>query len=216
MAVLTGASVVLQATNGSSNFTNAATTKLVANTVYQITSAGDRRLNPFVAVVVKVNGVTANVGTYTVNYITGTITFAADQGSGTVTVDGASVSVFTIAEITDLTWNEELQSVDHVPLSSSWVTRTLTTYSLSGSFTILKSVMVPYNATRSFDSLVSTGTPFMLEVTLVGAQAWRAWVLLDNLSNKIAADGTYEGVVSFQLAPIKGVGQNDFAVYGWV
>jgi hypothetical protein len=78
--------------------------------------------------------------------------------------------------------------------------------------------MVDYDTSgtiRSLDAVNTSNTTILLEVSITGGQIFRAWITLNALTNKISADGVYEGTIGFQAAPIKGLGQNDFAVFGW-
>jgi hypothetical protein len=84
--------------------TNEPTTKVTANTVYQITDATKRVLDPTVTVTVEVDADGAGAGGYvagtgyTVDYYTGTITFAADQGaSALVRVSASYIPLLSVA-----------------------------------------------------------------------------------------------------------------------
>jgi hypothetical protein len=71
------------------SFSNEACTKVTANTVYQITDATKRVLDPNTALTVEVDadggwrrGVRdRSASTYTVDYMFGKVTFTADQGA---------------------------------------------------------------------------------------------------------------------------------------
>lgn len=81
---------------------NAACTKITANTVYRITAASQRVLDPATAVVVEVDptgGGSWVAGTgYTVDYFTGTVTFGTGQGaSALVRVSGKYIPLYTAA-----------------------------------------------------------------------------------------------------------------------
>jgi hypothetical protein len=85
--------------------TNEATTKLMPNTVYQITDATKRLLDPMTAVVVQVDAdgagaggyVTADPSTYVLDYYTSKITFLADQGSSAlVRVSGKYIPALSV------------------------------------------------------------------------------------------------------------------------
>jgi hypothetical protein len=79
---------VIKTAGTSTALTNEPTTKLTANTVYQITDAAKRVLDRAVAPVIEVDAdgvgaggyAVAAAGTYTIDYLFGKITFAADQG----------------------------------------------------------------------------------------------------------------------------------------
>jgi hypothetical protein len=113
-------------------------------------------------------------------------------------------------------FTEDIEFHEYVAFGGNgYRSRTPLTQSCSGTLTGLRSVMVPYNLTRSFDALASAGTPFMLEIALTGGGTWRGWIVITSLSNKVGADGVYEGTVAFAAAPILGTGQDEYAVYGW-
>lgn len=88
-------------------FLDEATTKVTANTVYQITDAAKRVWDRSATITVEVDAdgagaggfVVAAASTYTVNRLTGTITFNADQGvDAIVRVDGTYLPLSTAAE----------------------------------------------------------------------------------------------------------------------
>lgn len=87
MAQSAAYNTTLKAGGTPTSLTNEACSKITANTVYRVTAASKRVLDPATAVVVQVDAtgggswVTASSTTYSLDYFTGTITFTSDQGS---------------------------------------------------------------------------------------------------------------------------------------
>lgn len=101
MSQSAGFNTTLKAGGDPTTLTNAATTKITSNTVYRITNAARRVLDPDTAVVVEVDatggGSWAAAGSHTVDYFTGTITFGSDQGSSAlVRVSGKYIPLLTV------------------------------------------------------------------------------------------------------------------------
>lgn len=90
MGALAGKKASIRVCDGMSTaLTNEPTTADVNREVYQITDSGKRWLDPSVPVTVKVNGTTANPGSYSVAYAGGKVRFHEPQAAGaTVTVTG--------------------------------------------------------------------------------------------------------------------------------
>jgi hypothetical protein len=87
-------------------FTNEAATRVTANTVYQLTDATKRALDPATAVVVEVDAagggswVEAVGTTYALDYCNGKVTFADDQGGSALVrfASGKFIPLLAVAE----------------------------------------------------------------------------------------------------------------------
>ena len=96
---LTGKRGLVKVTGAAVPFTGEATTKITANTVYQITNAARRILDRTAAITVKKDGVTQSATLYSLNRLTGTVTFTADQGgTAVITLDGSYLPTSNAAE----------------------------------------------------------------------------------------------------------------------
>jgi hypothetical protein len=69
-------------TSASSAMTDEATTANVARTRYQVTTSARRVIDPAATTVVKEDGTTLSSALYTIEYVSGTIVFAAARGAG--------------------------------------------------------------------------------------------------------------------------------------
>jgi hypothetical protein len=113
------------ATGGTSTaFSNEATTKVTANTVYRITDATKRVLDPTVTPTVEVDpnadGNWEAAGSHTVDYYTGTVTFGADQGAtALVRVSGNYIPILEIATARGVTYRIERDVLDCTVLNTT-------------------------------------------------------------------------------------------------
>lgn len=209
-------------------FTNEATTKLVANTVYQITDSTKRILDYATALTVEVDAdgaggggyVTASPSTYTVDYMFGKITFASDQGSpALVRVSGKYIPVLPALEATDFDVEDMAELLDDTVFGDTYRSRFTGLQSASGSFTVLtllNSDLDPGGGTSKLRALMRAGTPVLVEYRPGGAaDYWRAWVVLNNGSEKSSVESRIEGSVKFEsLAPLT-TGEGEYAVPTW-
>lgn len=93
-----GYKAVIQVGNATTvSVTNEACTSLSAS-VYRVTSSSRRVLDPGQSVVVKDATVTVSSSLYSVEYLTGKITFSGYSPGGAITVDAYYVPMVTVAE----------------------------------------------------------------------------------------------------------------------
>lgn len=208
--------------------TNEATTKVTANTVYQITDATKRVLDPDTALTVEVDAdgagaggyATAAVGTYTVDYMFGIITFDSDQGaSALVRVSGKYIPLLTVGEGTEFEVEDTSNLIEKTVFGDTWRDRMLGLQEASGSFTLLAPIQTDLDSggdARKLGSDKRAGTKVLLEYRPGGDSLyWRAWVHLENTSEKASVDGRYEGTVSFSTKAPNGTGENERAIPTW-
>jgi hypothetical protein len=207
-------------------FSNEATTKLTANTVYQITDATKRVLDPNTALLVEVDPdgggaapyATAAASSYTVDYMFGRITFAADQGaSATVRVSGKYIPIsLTIAEGNEFDLEDTVNLLENTKFGDTARGRFNGVHEASGSFTLMSYLSFDYGGGVTLQSLMQARTPTLLEYRPGGqSYYWRAWVLLENESEKGPLDGRYEGTVKFCTVAPYTVGENEVAFPTW-
>lgn len=108
----------------STAYSNEATTKVTANTVYQITDSAKRVLDPSAAPTVEVdllaNGVWSAAGAHSVDYYSGTITFDSDLGATPlVRLSGNYIPVLTVATARGLTYSIERDMLDCTVLNTT-------------------------------------------------------------------------------------------------
>jgi hypothetical protein len=106
------------------------TTELQEGLVYQITDPAKRILAPFGTVTVQVDAdgagtgtpTTADPSTYTLNRLTGTVTFHSAQPlDATVTIQGDYLTTTTAAESYEYTWTIEADNQDATRFQDSFV-----------------------------------------------------------------------------------------------
>lgn len=215
---------VIRGPGTSTAFTNEPTTKLTANTVYQLNTDGRRLLDPAVAVVVEVDAdgagaggyVVAAASTYSIDYQFGIITFAADQGaSAVVRVSGNYLPVIDLVGVTDWTYTAARTVLDDTAVNNSAGARSkkLGLKDLSGSLTLNE--LMSYDHDPGAGSLVlqsylDNATPLLLEVA-TGGKRFRAWVLLESAETGGGIDDLIGSTVNFTGA----ARANGLAGYSW-
>jgi hypothetical protein len=221
-------STTIKAGGTATVLTNEATTKVTANTVYQITDATKRVLDPDTALVVEVDAdggggggyATAAVGTYTVDYMFGKITFASDQGaSALVRVSGKYIPTLAVAEGTEFELDDAANLLESTVFGDGWRKRFTGLQEASGSFTLialLQTDLDPGAGERKLRTAMRSGTKLLLEYRPGGAaDYWRAWVYLSQEGEKGQVDGRLEGTVQFSTHAPTGVGEGELAVPTW-
>lgn len=222
-----GASDTVSIQGTSTAFTNAPTTKLTANTVYQITDATKRLIDPAVAVLVEVDAdgaggggyATAAASSYVVDYLFGRITFAADQGSAAlVRVSASYLPVLTVAEVTEWSFKASRPFIDNTSLDSGGVEQGLLgrkklTGSIKGRAS-LEDDLDPGGGTQKLTTLFESGLPVLFQRT-AGGKLFRAWTLIEGTDDSGQLDGLLEHGVNFVGAGRIGSGQTEGAMYGW-
>lgn len=195
-------------------FTNEPTTKLTANTVYQITDTTKQVLDPAVSVTVQVDAdgpgaggyVTASPSTYTINWYTGTITFASDQGaSALVRVSGSYVPLLTVATARSSNIKLERTAIDTSAFSASaWKVFTPGMLSLSGDLELIEDGLTDHDpgagTQRFVDDLVSANA-VLLEIR-PGNQGSRirTWATLTAVGAEAPMDDMVRTPLTFRAA----------------
>lgn len=217
---------VVRGRGTSTAFTNEATTKLVANTVYQLNTDARRLLDPSVAVVVEVDAdgaggggyVVASPSTYSVDYFFGIITFAADQGSAAlVRVSASYLPVLDLLGVTSWTINQSRTVLDDTTVNvaaGANRTKKLGLKDLSGSLELnelLTADFDPGAGTQTLQAYLDAGTPFLLEVLPApGAKRFRGWVLLESADGGGSVDDLINNTVNYT-----GAARTIGAGWGW-
>ncbi len=130
-----GRSALIKASGTGVSMTDEAMTDLGAHTAYQITDAAKRIISPYASVVVEVDTVAAAASSYTINRLTGTITFlSALAGTETVTITSTYLPLSTIADAKSWDLSVSNNSEDASVLGDTWTKREPTLGDVSGSF----------------------------------------------------------------------------------
>lgn len=220
-----GHTSVIRGPGTSTAFTNEPTTELVgdvANSVYQLNTAAKRLLDPAVAVVVEVDAdgggggsyAVADPSTYTVNYLYGIITFAADQGSSAlVRVSASYLPVIELAGVTQWNFTASRDALDITTVPNEDRLRKLGLKDFSGSLTLNE--LASYDHDSGGGELIlldamEDGTPLLFERE-VGGKLFRAWVLLESTEEGAGVADVFNTTIN-----MTGAAQADGgAGYGW-
>lgn len=123
MAQSAGYNTTLKVGGTPTTFTNEACTKITANTVYRITAASKRVIDPDTAVVVEsdplANG-TWGVVSATVDYFTGTVTVADQGATALVRVSGKYIPLLTVAYARSADFSPTADELDVTAFGDAW------------------------------------------------------------------------------------------------
>lgn len=218
---------VVRGPGASTAFTNEPTTELaavLANSVYQINTDAKRLLDPGVAVVVEVDAdggggggyAVAAVGTYTLDYLFGIVTFLADQGaSALVRVSGSYLPVVDLIGVTEWSYTATRDVLDDTTINlaaGANRTKKLGLSDLSGSLSLNELLTTDQELggeDSSLQDVLDGGFPLLFE-NEVGGKRFRAWVLLESGETGGSVADLINSTVNFT-----GAAQAVGAGYGW-
>jgi len=166
-----------------------ATTELVADTVFQITSAAKRIIDPDAALTVLVNAVPVSSG-FTVDYLFGKVTFSPALGAAdVVTLTGNYLPTSDLLEAKEASISMTRDLADSTVFKADPNrTRTALLKDASGSISVLRACLDAVVGTTLFD-LLGNGTRKVLEIVPgSGVQTFRAWVRFDSEEVKAAIE----------------------------
>jgi len=196
----------------STAFTNEATTRLTANTVYQITDTAKQVLDPTVTPTVEVDadgggggGYAAGTG-YTIDYLSGTVTFAADQGgSALVRVSGSYIPLLSVASARATSVKRSRTILDSTKFNSTGFKSFI--YGLlevSGDLELVEDGLTDHDpgaGTQKFMLDVETPTIVFLEIRPGGSGAkTRMWAAIESADPAPSVDGLTTTKLSFKAA----------------
>jgi hypothetical protein len=203
MSAIQGRRGLVKVTGAATAFTGEATTRITANTVYQITNAAKRIWDRSATITVKKDAVTQAANLYTLNRLTGTVTFLADiGGAAVVTVDGSYLPTSNAAEAKSFAYELMKDLLD----STSYDSATADNYhkrkdagleNASGSLGQWSSV------DRYFETALIAGDPVVVELWADRATAFdiRFWALLNKQQIQSAVDGLVGQTVEWEGTP---------------
>jgi hypothetical protein len=181
-------------------------TSSISSTVYEITNAAKRRIDPNTAVTVKANSVVQAASTYSINFEFGRITFNSAP-TAPVAITGAYLPVFAIGEVTDLTLSFSMEAPEVTPLSTSgWKSYKATVQDLSGSFSAhqLPNVDVDTGAgIVKLSDYFNTGANVLIDVVAPGSiPVFRGHLVLTGIDMKPTASALVDVSANFAGAAI--------------
>jgi len=196
-----------------------ATTSLGGD-VYQITDTAKRIIDPDTAITVY-DGATPIADTaVTVDYLFGKFTLSSTP-AGAVTVDGAYLPSFAVAEARSFELNFAKNVLDSTPMASTTSARTRTAglKDLTGSIGSLDNLLT------DLDSGGGTVVPFtdhqagtrrVIEVTFpTSGQIFRAFVRFLDIGQSASFDGLLESTLNFEGSAATGTDQTEGSSFGF-
>lgn len=194
MAGISGKLAQVKVSGSGVAFTAEACTKVTANTVYQITDAAKRVWDRSATISVYKDAVLQAATLYTLNRLTGTITFLADIGAPpVVTVTGTYLPLSVAAEAKSYTYGIRGDALDDTAFGDTYETKLHGLKSASGR-------VGRWHTTDTYfsDALVADA-PVVIEFWSVSTGAFdvKMWAMLDSDSMSVALRGVNEEEVSF-------------------
>lgn len=189
-------------------FVDEPTTKVTANTIYQLTDATKRVLDRGVAVTVKVDAdgagagaaVVADPSTYTVDFLFGEITFAADQGAAAVvTISGNYLPMVAVAGANKYNLNQSSTVHDDTDYPTAQANNGFRSR-LLGLHDVSLSLSRFADTSTAFHDALAARAPLLMEVRPGGSgDYFRGWMVIeaDNASGDI--DALEANELTFQL-----------------
>lgn len=200
----------LKLSSGSTAFSGASTTvqagTSVPNSVFRIDDALKRMLDPSSPLTVKVGGVAAAAGSFSVDYLFGEVTFTTDQGASAVTVDGSALSLVSFAETTECDLSLTADMLEDTSFDSGGCkSRRLGPRDAAVTVTQLASLLYdedPSATERRVFDVLDGGDPILVEVDFGGTQVFRGWMLVSEGDEKLSASSLDEATVKLVPATL--------------
>jgi hypothetical protein len=190
-----GHHAVVYASGTAATLTNEATTVVTANTVFQITTAARRVIDPSYAVT------TNGTGAVTVNRLTGTLTFATTQ-TPPITISGKYLPISPVLYCKEFSMDSKPKLVEITPLNQNYqgMTRGLSDVSgtISNFYDPLEvaglSIPVYFNTEMLADATIAIKLYVHATLSLI------AWAVIDKEELKAAIDGVLEQTIDWSGA----------------
>jgi hypothetical protein len=183
--------------------TNEATTDAGDHKNYQITTAARRVLDRATAVVVKNGGVAVNplVDPFTVNRLSGTVTFVAADGARVITVSGKYVPLTSAVSSKNYTYSLARTALMDTDFDSANTNTGFNTYQ-AGQLDISGSVGRRITTDTAMRDALIAGDPVVIEFfsDRSAAADMVCWALLNKDQVQSAVDGMQEGSIDFSGA----------------
>jgi hypothetical protein len=196
MAATLGKSVRIKVSGVAVPFVALPMTNSGDSKTYTITDATKRVLDPTVAVLVYYNAVLQSSALYTINRLSGQVTFLVAQGASAVTVTGSYLPMTTVAEATSFSLACKATLVDDTAFGDTDVTRQQAQKTCSGA-------IGKWWKDNAFSDALDAGLPIVIERSIANGAtpAWRAWALLTERSHDAAMAGLQEEPLSWEGSP---------------
>jgi hypothetical protein len=192
--ITAGHHAIVYASGTAAVLTNEACTNLSIHKVYQITAATKQVLSPTYAVT------TNGTGNFTVNRLTGTLTFAADQTlNEPITVSGEYLPMGQLLYAKDFSLSIKPKITDITPFGQNYQTVTRSLNDVNGTIgtfydptEVATLSIAPYwNTEMLADATIAINFYMSANYSLL------AWALMDSEELKDAVDGVLEQTISW-------------------
>lgn len=191
MAEQPGKNTLIKISGAPTTMTIEATTLITTGLVYQITNAVKQVLDPAAPPTVLVAGSAVSASTYTVNYLSGKITFKT-SATRTVTVTGKYLPMSIAAYANSMSNSRAVDVHDSTPFQATHKTRISGLKSASGTLTQFDVTDTTYT-----DALVA-GLPVVMEIRAgLTDQPDRFLALLESTEVQAAIDGIQSETISW-------------------
>lgn len=196
-------STVIKTTGTSTAVVAGACTDGGAHTAYQLTDATKRAMDPTVVPVVYEDGV-ATAAAYTIDGLTGTVTFAAARGGAVVvTMDYSYLPLLAVAAGKEFSVESTAALADKTTFDDSGIRKRMATlFDAKGTIGLLAILSEDLDASgneRKLADVLQNGTMVYLEIQPGGSgQKFRAYVHLDTTTTKgSGVEGLIDSTLSF-------------------
>jgi hypothetical protein len=191
MAAIAGKKAKVMLTGTGISMTAEATTT-TDNKNYQITNTVKRILSQTGTVVVKNGGTPVTAGTYTLNRLNGTVTFATATAR-TITIDATYLPTVELINAFDCSYTIEADNQDVTVFGKNYILREQGLLDFSGSLS-------QYTIDSTYQNLLTAGNPVVLEISSNRDSAYdiRAWVILASVEESGSVDGIVEESIEFE------------------
>lgn len=219
MAVAAHTTVIKQ-TGDSVVMTTEACTSL-SSTVYQITNTAKRIIDPDVALTVYDNGSPVADANVTIDYLFGKVTSTAGAFTGPVTITGAYLATWAVAEARGFELNFSAEMLESTVMAAATANRSRHMGLKDCSGTV--SGLDAFNT--DLDSGGTTVVPFtdwgagtrrVLEITFPSSGViFRAFVRFKEPKVNAAYDGQVEGTLAWEASAATGTDQTEASSFGF-
>lgn len=200
MSAIAGKKGLVKVTGAGVAFTAEAFTTVTANTVYQITNATKRVWDRAAAITVKKDGVAQSAALYTLNRLTGTVTFLADIGVGhTITADGTYLPLSNAAEAKSFSYKLMRDIQDSTSYDSQNTDQGFKRKSDVGLYDASGSLGQWSSVDRYFETALIQGDPVVIELWADRGTAFdiRFWANLNQQQIESVVDGLVSQTVDW-------------------
>lgn len=182
--------------------TDAPTTELTEGLVYQITDTTKRVLDPKAVITVKVDAdgggagapTTASASTYTLNRLSGTVTFnSAQAAAATVTISGSYLPMSDVAEAYEFSYSLEGDNQDSTRFQDKYIRRQQGQKDVSAELSAWHNALV-----KLFTDALQSGSVLVMEFFVNNVLDMKAWMIPASDEVSGAADGLLEESIEFE------------------